>query len=167
MLHECWVTDCVLGGWPSRSWQLCCPQSCPLWLPTGRSGLGLGGGSNLGVFSWVFGARCPAFSWACRGSAVRFLLPRRFGVGLAVECSSCLVSVLTLGLCLDVFVHWAVGGLSRGPTGLCVGEPQQNQGRGLCALITGLSPQAEPATFGFRSEPNIKSDTQPTGAQLK
>ena len=72
-------------------------------------------------------------------ATVGFLLLQRFSEGLAVEYSSCVISVLDLGLCVCCVgvlmstspLHWL--------NNLYVYEPQHNIGRGLCARRTGLS----------------------------
>ena len=97
MRREYCATDCVLGGWPSRSCAVI--FRCP---PAGRASVGEG--TDLG-------AQCSVCGRDSRGPAVRFLLLRRFGVDLPVGCSSCFVLVLPLGLCFDVL--WLVGGPSR------------------------------------------------------
>ena len=59
--------------------------------------------------------------------------------GLAVGYSSCFISVLYLNLYVCCFDAEMSRNPSRGPKNLYIYEPQQNLGRGLRSLKTGLS----------------------------
>ena len=74
----------------------------------GELGLRLIEGSGLKLSIKFVGARCSVFGRAHRGPTVGFLLFQRFSVGLAIEYSSCFISVLNLDLyvcCFDTLVR--------------------------------------------------------------
>ena len=81
----------------------------------------------------------PVFSCWISVAPVEFLLLQPFGVGLAVEYSSCFISVLNLYVCC--FIHDTLVSRcpSRGLTSLYVYEPQQNLGQGLFNREIGLT----------------------------
>ena len=82
------------------------------------------------------------------GSTVGLLLLLCFISGLAVEGSSCFISVLNLDLYVAVLIRWLVyRSPSREPNNLYVYEAQHNLGRGLLQRETCLSP---PVVYYFR-----------------